>query len=244
MAYPFKPVEHQVYRNTFLKDVRVAVDFSPVDAEAVNEAQLQAFFSRFKGASIDVADFLAKKNINVISNSRDVEFIFTLNYVEAKLSTPFYSSFEAATPYWQVVLDYADAMGVNQITGLMLRKYSEFSFRSNNADFRIKDVMEEVFSSELMSKIPQSTSFKDLNSFEKTWSETDSDSESTFNVVFGFKRADTDIKDDHLTLVTSVEMNGGPLKKEAFLNTVKEYNEVLYNAFHWCVRSEIIDSMK
>lgn len=244
MAYPFKPVEHQVYRNTFLKDVRVAVSLFPVKAEAVKKAQLQSFFSRFEGADIDVADFLVKKNINVISSDRDVEFIFTMDYVEAKLNTPFYSSFEAAIPYWQVILDYLDAMGVKQIEGLMVRKYSEFSFRCNHADFRIKDVMEEVFSSELMSKIPQFTSFKDLNSFEKTWSETDSDSESTFNVVFGFKRADTDIKDDHLTLVTSVEKNGGSMKKDAFFNTIKEYNEVLYNAFHWCVKPEIINSMK
>lgn len=243
MAYPFKSVEHHIYQNTFLKDVRVTVEFSPVNTDSVNKNQLQAFFRNFNGAKIDVNDFLAKENISVISSNREVGFLFSLNYAEAKLSTPFYSTFDSAIHFWQLLLDYVNVMGVSQITEIVVRKYSEFSFRSNNADFKIKDVMSKVFSGDLMDKIPQNTSFIGLNSFEKTWTEKDEESGTTFNVVFGFKRADTNVKYDHLTLVTSVEMNNSPVGLDVFLNKIKDYNAVLYNAFHWCVKEEIIKEM-
>ncbi|MBO7636537.1 MAG: hypothetical protein J6S89_08155 [Paludibacteraceae bacterium] len=243
MTYSFKPVEHHIYQNTFLKDVRVAVEFSPVDTDSVKKDQLQKFFNKFKGTNIDVNDFLTKENISVISSNREVEFLFSLSYAEAKLSTPFYSTFDSAIQYWQLLLDYMNAIGVCRMEGIMVRKYSEFSFRSNNADFKFKDVMSEVFSGELMEKIPQNTSFNGLNSFEKTWMEKDEDSGSTFNVVFGFKKADTNTKYDHLTLVTSLEMNNGPIGLDGFIDKIKEYNAILYNAFHWCVKEEIIKEM-
>ena len=41
MAYSFKHVEHQVYQNTFLKDVRVAVEFSAIDVATVDTSKLQ-----------------------------------------------------------------------------------------------------------------------------------------------------------------------------------------------------------
>ena len=223
----------------------MAVGYPTVEANAVNKEQLQSFFSQFNGANIDVDIFLSNKNINIFSNERDVEFRFTLNYAEAKLTTPFYSTFERAMPYWLLLQDYMQALGVTQITGLIERKYSEFSFKSDNANYKIKDVMSEVFSSELMDKIPQNTSFKELNSFEKNWSETDEESATIFNVVFGFKKADTSIKDDHLTLVTTVERkrNSEIISIGDYPTLINRYNEILFQAFHWCVRREIINHM-
>ena len=245
MAYPFKKVPHCEYNRTFLKDVRVAVGYPAVDASVVNKEQLHSFFSKFKGANIDVDIFLSKKNISLFSNERDVEFLFTLDYAEAKLTTPFYSTFERAMPYWLLLQDYMRALGVTHITGLVERKYSEFSFKSDNDNYKIKDVMSEVFSSDLMDKIPQNTSFKELNSFEKNWYETDEESSTTFNVVFGFKKTDTSIKDDHLTLVTTVERmrNSEAITIENYPTLINRYNEVLFQAFHWCVRGEIINHM-
>lgn len=58
MAYRFKHVEHQVYKNTFLEDVRIAVEFTKVDIATVNAARMQKYFNKFDGANIRVEDFL------------------------------------------------------------------------------------------------------------------------------------------------------------------------------------------
>lgn len=244
MAYPFKPVEHCIYKNTFLKDVRVAVAFPMIDDKSASIELLQAFFDKFTGATINATDFFVKKNILIYSNNHEIEYRFSLNYAEAKVSTPLYSSFESANSYWHLLMDYMKALNVSQIDKLIVRKYSKFTFKSDNSDLKIKDVMNVVFSDELMNKISQSTSFKDLNSFEKAWSEPSDDGGSTFEVIFGFKKADTTIKDDHLTLVTSVQMNNGPIGLKEFMGRIEEYNIVLFRAFHWCVKEEIINSMK
>ena len=65
MAYRFKHVEHQIYKNTFLKDVRIAVEFAPIGVDAIDADKMQAYFSKFDGANIQVSDFLSRKNINI-----------------------------------------------------------------------------------------------------------------------------------------------------------------------------------
>ena len=65
MAYRFKHIEHQVYQNTFLKDVRISVGFPPMEIAAVNPEKMQKYFDKFEGATIKVEDFLKRGNINI-----------------------------------------------------------------------------------------------------------------------------------------------------------------------------------
>lgn len=245
MAYPFQPVEHQLYRNTFLRDVRVAVEFNNVEAKNVDVAKLQAFFNQFQGASIKAEDFLSKKRISVFSNDYNVDLSFGLDYAEVKLSIPVYTTFDAAMPFWGKLTEYLEALSVKTVSKLMVRKYSALYFKSDKADYDVRDVMNEVFCKELMELIPKKTGIdKTLSSLEKTWMKKDEGSGTVFNAVFGMKKSDSVGKSDHLTLVTSIETEGNPFGTEEIINRAKSYNKTLFDAFHWCVKEEIIKEMK
>lgn len=245
MAYPFKPVEHQFYRNTFLRDVRVVVEFDNVEAKNADVAKLQAYFNQFHGAGLKAEDFLEKERISVFSDDHNVDLGFGLNYAGVKLSIPAYSTFDAAIPFWDMLTGYLEALGVKMVTKLMVRKYSALYFKSDNADYDVRDVMNEVFCEELMELIPETAGTdKSLSSLEKTWMAKDEESGTVFNAVFGIKKSDSVGKSDHLTLVTSIETEGEPFSKEEIIGRAKLYNKTLFDAFHWCVKKEIINEMK
>ena len=245
MAYRFKHVDHQVYKNTFLKDVRIAVEFAPIGADAVDYKKMQAYFSKFDGANIRVEDFLERGNINIFSSNHEIDFRFSFGYAEAKLCMPPYTSFEKAWPYWVILEDFLKAMGVEDVTRLMVRKYNALYFKSNNKNYDIREVMGGLFCDELMSMIPADVSTDTaLNGFERTWTENDEESKTAVDVVYGIKKADSVEKNDHLTLVTLVRSDGDVIPVEDVLNRANEYNQILFDMFHWCVKKDIINSMK
>lgn len=245
MAYPFKPVEHQFYRNTFLRDVRVAAEFNNVEVKNADVAKLQAYFEQFHGADIKAEEFLVKERISVFSDDHNVDLSFGLNYVEVKLSIPAYSTFDAAMPFWTMLTGYLEALGVKMVSKLMVRKYSALYFKSDNADYDVCDVMNQVFCKELMRLIPKTAGTdKTLSSLEKTWVAKDEESGTVFYAVFGIKKSDSVVKSDHLTLVTSIETEGKPFGTEEVISRAKLYNKTLFDAFHWCVKEEIINEMK
>lgn len=245
MAYPFKPVEHQVYRNTFLKDVRVAVEFRKVEEKDADKAKLQRFFDKFHGAGIESSDFLAKGGINVFSNDQNVGLSFGMNYAEVKLSTPAYTSFDAAMPFWNMLTEYLEALGVKTVVRMMVRKYSALYFKSDNEDYDVRDLMSEVFCKDLMKLIPTTPgTYKALSGMEKTWTARDEENGTVFNAVFGIKKSDSVGKSDHLTLVTSIETDGDGFDADEVIDRAQAYNKILFDAFHWCVKKEIIEKMQ
>ncbi len=245
MAYPFKPVEHQVYRNTFLKDVRIAVEFRKVEEKNADAAKLQLFFDQFQGAGIDSSDFWAREGINVFSNDQNLSLSFGMDYAEVKLSTPAYTSFDAAMPFWNMLTGYLEALGVNTVEKMMVRKYSALYFRSDNEDYDVRDLMSEVFCKDLMKLIPTTLgTYRALSGMEKTWTAKNEENGTVFNAVFGIKKSDSVGKSDHLTLVTSIETDGDVFGVEEVIDRAKTYNKILFDAFHWCVKEEIIKKMQ
>ena len=244
MDYPFSHVEHRIYRNTFLKDVRVSVGFSQKEASTVNHERLQDFFHRFDGANINVEDFLSKGFIFVYSNKYGIEFRFSLAFAEAKLSAPFYTSFDGAKTYWNLLIEFLKAMDVSQVESLVVRKFNALYFKSNKPDYDIREVMDTLFCDELMKLVPEGLSDDtSLNSVERTWSKKDEKSGTECNIVFGIKKADSTEKEDCLTLVTLVKLLGSPINIETIMDMASVYNNILFDAFHWCVKEDIIKDM-
>lgn len=245
MAYRFKHVEHQVYQNTFLKDVRISVEYPLMDVTTVNPAKMQDYFNKFHGADIKVEYFLERGNINIFSGNHDIDFRFSLSYAEAKLCAPPYTSFEDAWSYWLILEDFLKALGVSEVNFLTVRKFNALFFKSNNKNYDIREVMGGLFCDELMSKIPADVSTDtSLNGFERTWGESDDESGTEVEVVYGIKKADSVEKNDHLTLVTMVRSKQGSIPVEDVLKRANEYNQTLFDLFHWCVNEDIINSMK
>lgn len=245
MAYRFKHVEHQVYRNTFLKDVRIAVEFPAIDVASVDAVRMQKYFDKFQVAGIKVEDFLDRGNINIYSGNHDIDFRFSLGYAEVKLNTPPYTSFEAAWSYWLIFEDFLKALGVAVVSNLTVRKFNALYFKSNKKDYDIKEVMGGLFCDELMELIPaEVTKDPTVNGFERTWKDSDEDSRTEIEVVYGIKRADSVEKNDHLTLVTIVRSKTDGIPVEEVLKCAQDYNQTLFDLFHWCVKDDIINSMK
>ena len=245
MAYTFKHIEHRVYQNTFLKDVRIAVEFPKIAASDVDVPSLQAYFSKFKKANIKTDDFLERGFINIFSDNHEIDFKFSLSFAEAKLCTPPFTSFKDAESFWTILIDFLDAMGIVAVNRLVVRKYNALYFKTNTPDYDIREVMGGLFCDELMRHVnAQVGKDKSLNSFERTWSMSDSDSGSEVNVVYGIKKADATEGRDCLTLVTLVKSTAPPISVTDVMKRAREYNQILFDVFHWCVREDIINNMK
>ena len=245
MAYRFKHVEHQVYKNTFLKDVRIVVEFTKVDIATVNAARMQKYFNKFDGANIRVEDFLERGNINIYSENHAIDFSFSLSYAEAKLCTPPYSSFDDAEGYWSMLMDFLVALNIKEVSRLVVRKFNALYFTPNATDYDIRDVMSSLFCDELMQNVPDGVSQdRSWNSFERSWTEPDDEGKTEMEVVYGIKRADSAEKKDHLTLVTMVKSKNVMIPVDDVMAKAREYNQILFDAFHWCVKEDIINSMK
>ena len=63
-------------------------------------------------------------------------------------------------------------------------------------------------------------------------------------VVYGIKKADATEGRDCLTLVTLVKSTAAPISVTDVLKRAREYNQILFDVFHWCVKEEIINNMK
>lgn len=244
MAYPFNKVQHCVYKNTFLKDVRIAVGFSAIDPSSVRPEPLHEFFEQFTNAGIKVEDFLKNEFIRVFSNDQLIDFMFTLNYAEVKIASPRYTSFEEAKPIWNLLFGYLDALRIESVSKLIVRKYNALHFQTEGQNYDIKSVMGLVFCDELMAQMTDIDKDKTLNSIEKTWTKDDVESNSLLSIVYGIKKSDTAAKHDHLTLILSAESLQGPIQRSSIQDQVIYYNNVLFDAFHWCVKDGIIQNMK
>lgn len=243
MAYPFQPIEHCIYKNTFLKDVRVTFTFQKADTSNVNVEQLQHFFNRFSGAKISAQHFLEKGRIDVFSSDHNIEFRFGLEASDVKVCTPVYTSFDQSKAFWQLLMEYIEILGVNTIDKLSVRKYSALYFKIDGPDYDVRKVMSEVFTGDIMACFEGVNFQMPFNSIEKSWSADDEDTATKCNIVFGFKKSDTAEKNDHLTLVTSVE-SAYSLPVAEVMNKIETYNKILFDAFHWCIKKSIIKSLK
>lgn len=245
MGYPFPTIEHTVYGKTFLKDVRVAIEFESVSQASLNKEVLSDFFRQFPGLEkADVIESLAE-GINIYSEDRNVGFRFSLANVEVKLRTPFYVSFDRAEAFWKKLSAYLLALSVEVVNGLVVRKSSELCFKKGAGNFDVKKLMKEVFCDELTADTAfRNASFKDVNRWERSWSAEDEENGSRFMAIYGFKLSDYNNQDDRLTLVTSIESTDSEIPVSVLLSKEKQYNKVLFDAFHWCVKDEIIEKMK
>lgn len=245
MAYQFKSVEHCVYQNTFLKDVRIAVEFPEIAAEDVDVDSLRGFFSKFNNANIKTDDFIKQKSMNIFSENQEINFRFGLDFAEAKLCAPFYTSFDNAKKFWMRLIDFLNAMGITEVNRLVVRKYNALYFKTDTSDYNIREIMGGLFCDDLMKDVDdQVGQDKNLNSFERTWLMSDPESGSEVNVVYGIKKADATEGRDCLTLVTLVKSTAAPISVADVMKRAREYNQILFDVFHWCVREDIINNMK
>lgn len=244
MVYPFPSIERSVYPRTFLKDVRLAADFPKVSLGSVEEERLNSFFSQFfSGVSVDLNKIC--EGIRLQSQDGVIHLFFSLDKIVIQLRQPFYKKFEQAEEFLLLMINYFETLSVAEVRKLTVSKFNELKFRNTAPNFAIIKIMQSVFSKELLGMVEaEQETFDKMVRWEKAVSlDGSAETGTMFSAECGFRRAEPNSQDGSLTLTTRVESTG-KVVVDKLLDTAQGYNQILDEAFHWCVNEEVIEKMQ
>lgn len=244
MAFFFPYIKRRVYPKTFLKDVHFICRFNKAEmSEEVKSSVQKFFFNSFKLEDIAVDGL--NDMISLYSKDELIRYDFSLNSVELAIKQPLYKSYENTYSLRRLMLSFLSVLGIKELHKVIMYKYNQLEYQTTDND-PIKTVMDGVFSNELLSDVSESDweGQKLLARWERIKKETDGDSQSMFTIEYGFRRKNSEQKRDALTLKTQIESQDSIIATDSLENLMQEYNQYLDNAFHWCVKPDIIEAMK
>lgn len=161
------------------------------------------------------------------------------------LRQPLYKKFEQAETFLGAISKYLEVLSISSLQKVAVSKYNELKFQQQSPDHPIINIMKDVFSVELLNLVKAANlSFDDMVRWEKAASIDGSDATDTvFYVECGFRKEEPYSTKGSLALTTRVE-SSTPVETENLAESVHRYNQILDEAFHWCVNKEIINKMK
>ena len=243
MAYAFPEIEYTIYSKTFLKDVRLEFEFSCQKSDTIVTSDISRFFSNsFNLNDITTEDI--EKGFFVLSEDEQIKFDFDIEKVSVMMKCPTYKSFDLALSLVKVVKEYLDVLNVSTVSKITISKFDELEFK-NNKNYTILNVMKNVFHNNLMNSINDKDNlFKGLVRWEKVLSfDGDDATNSNLFIEFGFSLRGTERQQGFLTLKTQI-WSGKSVEITEIETVLQDYNRIVDNAFHWCIRPEIINMMK
>lgn len=245
MPFIFPKIERRVYMWTFLKDVSLRLNFTPVefDMDGVKELLVRTFgLAKTETLSLD-----RDHGIKIESQDENIGFSFEWDYLEIKLRFPLYKSFDNLIQWFPFIHEYIQLRNVNKLSKLTIAKYNELPYLIPPTEGKtVKDAMKEIFSTNLLDEEFErdSQGFNTLNRWEKKKSVEDEEAGLRVDFSFGFFGKNDNATKGVLTLYTFVSTSGieTPLKNiDKYLNNM---NNVIDDAFHWSVTSNIIKRME
>lgn len=247
MAYSFEEIERKVYPKTFLKDVRVGLNFK---GKCLDFDRLANFFATHFKITMDKGETFDGLTIN--SEDGLVRLEFAESSLEITMRHPAYREFGYALQWIPLMQDYLGQMSVCNITRLYVSKYNELGYvlpQGIGPDV----IMREVFSNEMLSfggngkclLDDEAPSFANITRWEK-FGTFDGEDEwnSLFSFEYGFSRKTTEQNKGCLTLKTMVESRNACIAAGDIETVMIEFNKVLDRGFHWCVTGSIVKKME
>lgn len=248
MAYIFDKWTHKVYDRTFLKDVHLSISFPQVESIDSKKEDLLSFFKDFFKIDVGVDKLLTV--LHVKSNEGDICLDFMSDAVEIVMRRPAYKSFLLTEAMMKAVSTYMRILGIEEIRRVEFVKYNELEYTITMEQMGVLDVMKGVFKDNLMKPIYED-GIKDLNTYmknmtrwEKVITMNDAESESIFNIEYGFSRKNINALNGVLALKTRIESDNHGMKFAELDTKIGLFNQILDDAFHWCVRQEVIAMME
>lgn len=248
MAYIFDSWTHKVYDKTFLKDVHLSISFPKLESFEGKEEALNSFFRDF--FKIDVQLEKLHGVLHVKSEEEDICLDFRMNSVEIVMRRPAYKSFLLTEAMMKSASAYMRILGVEDIIRVELVKYNELEYTMPNDQMGIMEVMRGVFKDSLIKPIYDDginnldTYMKSMTRWEKVITMNDEESGSVLNVEYGFSRKSVNSLNGILALKTRIETTDNGMKFAELDEKIALYNKILDDAFHWCVRQEMIAMME
>lgn len=252
MAYPFVPIEHREYPNTFLVNTAVSLIASSWNGE-YNEnfdKLYPEFVDRFFGVKKTADQFKQKGELSLSSPEDEVTFTFRPDKANLRVGRKKYHTFvETIMPDLVPLKVFMfDAREIENLENLQVRKLNIFPIQADS-DEEIKQNANEVyrylFKQGLMSEVSVApipdNSFWILDFRRATFANDE------YNVTIrigiaksqGTENGYNVVMDSSVVCAQKKEIGEGAIDR-----LLIRLNDQLFNAFHWCVADEIIKLME
>ena len=163
---------------------------------------------------------------------------------------PAYKSFLLTEAMMKAANSYMRILGIEDIDKVEFVKYNELEYTLPNDQMGIMEVMKGVFKDNLITPIYNDgisnldAYMKSMTRWEKVITMNDGESGSVFNIEYGFSRKSSNSLNGILALKTRIETNEFGIKFAVLNDKIALFNKILDDAFHWCVRQEMITMME
>lgn len=245
MAYPFPNIKIKVYPKTFLKDVHISLFFPEVLISDNLQKSASEFFNREFGLP-NIQMEAMPKAVSVFSNEKEICFSFGLSRADLSIKREAYRSFEEIKPLLSMLLGFLRTLGLQNITAISFSKYNELGYETKDG-VTVADVMADVFSKDLLKSMTKRdvATQKDLSRWEKVVQAKGNDeTNSLFTIEYGFRKIPVEKGRSSLTLKTIIESKSDNVATRDLLDILIYYNQILDNAFHWCVTDKVLKAMR
>ena len=252
MAYPFIPIEHREYPNTFLVNTAVSLIGSNWNGE-YNEnfdKLYPEFVDRFFGIKKTVDQFKQKGELTLSSPEDELTFTFRPDKANLRVGRKKYHTFvETIMPELVPLKAFMfGAREIDNLENLQVRKLNIFPIQADSDDEIIQnanDVYRYLYTQDLMTEvsvaaIPNNSPW--ILDFRRASFASDE-----FNVTIrigiaksqGAEKSYNVVMDSSVVCAQQKEIGEGAIDR-----LLIRMNDQLFNAFHWCVADEIIKLMK
>lgn len=243
MEYPFQKIEHKVYKNTFLQNVRVKLCFDPIKYHENKDKQkaLEAFVEDKFNLKLDDN---TKNGLRIFANNMQTSLNFTENFFELMIGRKNYKSFdESVNPFLSIGLDFIRNVVGNSLNGIIIRKYDVWPYKDQKLSMEC--LLKSIFSKELLSNdMFNSSENKNIIQCisEKSF---DIDEQIALKLKYGFiKGTDVKAKDEGQIILDSTIERDGTINVDDVDDNCRQLNQILFDSYHWAVCENIVKIME
>ncbi len=250
MAYPFPAKEHRIYKNTTLNSVIVSLDYRHRENSFFDKdfySRLDAYTS--KNFSLIVDHQLFDKAFQIRNDKNGAVLMFFNGTLLFAIDKNRYVSFNdsAISQIHKMKGFVSDVLCEERVRRANIRKLNIWQVQDvkNDTGKILDEMMTHIFTDVLISSDAEQLVDPEENGVIKkyVWKEEERNEKVTVRIAF----VKVNGKDDAYNLVLDTDLEIMPengLTLDGLTELLKERNSVLFNAYHWCVREEVIKQME
>lgn len=253
MAYPFPHQEqHKVYPNTFLENTSVSLIACHWDG--VFSSDFEKLYPKFVDSFFhlpkSVEDFKKQKEMSVSAPEDGLTYSFKPDKAYIRRDRKSYISFLSSimTEILPLKVFLFDVMKFSSIENLQVRKLNILPIEAESDDEirnKLMDVYRFLYSDDFLKYVQDATLPIDapwiLNFRKAVFSE--GDNEVTLRI--GIAKANNKEHIYNVVLDSSARCSKPSIIEEGSVDRkLLKLNDCLYDAFHWCVKEDIIQLME
>lgn len=253
-VYPFKHIDHCVYKNTLLEETQVAFVFATAeeDLQVPPSAKegIPLFFNRFFNINHTLDEYVSKDGITVSNKELGVRYEFGKKYTLLRFGRKNYHSFLKSVPPYLLPMKWFVYKTIEKqyVKNLLVRKTNVLPFRidnlgafKKNPEIVLGTVFKKRFLDVEVSKTESNVPGAFLDVMERTVRYND------YEVLLRTGFATPKEGDDRYSVILdmAIQSKADLQIDEGETDTaLLAMNDILFDAFHWCMSDMVIDIME